>query len=201
MAYPQAVTQNFSELDMPNPHNAYAVSKWEAEQALHKIEQETGLEIVVVRPPLIYGANAPGNFAQLLRVVSRGIALPLASIHNHRDLIYVGNLVDALITCATHPAAAGQTYLVSDGESVSTPELLRRLAKAMGVPSRLFPLSPALLKTAGKLMGKSAQIERLLGSLQVDSAKIRRELNWTPPYTMQEGLQITATSHFKKDHQ
>jgi len=137
----------------------------------------------------------------LLQAVARGIPLPLASVRNQRDLIYVGNLVDALITCATHPAVAGQTYLVSDGELISTPDLLRRLAKVMGVPSRVFPFPTALLKLAGKLSGKSAQVERLLGSLRVDSGKIRRELGWQPPYTLEQGLHATAVAfaanHFK----
>ena len=133
-----------------------------------------------------------GNFAQMLKVLVRQIPLPLASVRNLRSLVYVENLADALITCATHPAAAGQTYLVSDGEDISTPDLLRRLGEAMGCPATLFPCPPVLLKLAGRLTGKSSQIERLLGSLQVDSGKIRRELNWTPPYTLQQGLQKTA---------
>lgn len=184
--------RNYSEQDMPAPQDPYGISKWEAEQALWRVAQETGLEVVIVRPPLVYGAGVRGNFAQMMRIVVRGIPLPLASVRNQRDLVYVGNLVDALITCATHPAAAGQTYLISDGESVSTPELLRRLAAALDVPSRVFPFPPALLKLAGKLTGKSAQVERLLGSLRVDSEKIRRGLDWRPPYSIQQGLQVTA---------
>lgn len=184
----------FSELDTPNPHNAYALSKWEAEQALHNVQKETGLEVVVVRPPLVYGALAPGNFEQLMRVVARGVPLPFASANNRRDLVYVGNLVDALIVCASNPAAAGQTYLVSDGESVSTPGLLRNLADAMGVTSRVFPFPLMLLKLAGKVMGKSDQIERLLGSLQVDSGKIHRELDWNPPYTLHQGMKKTVSA-------
>lgn len=182
----------FSEADAPAPHNAYALSKWEAEQALHRVAQETGLEVVIVRPPLVYGSGAPGNFAQMMRVLQKVIPLPLASVRNLRSLIYVGNLVDALILCATHPAAAGQTYLVNDGEDVATPDLLRCLGEAMGRPARLFPCPPALLKFAGRLIGKAGQVERLLGSLQVDSGKIRRELGWTPPYTLRQGLQATA---------
>lgn len=182
----------FTEADMVAPQDSYAVSKWEAEQALHRVMLETGLEVVILRPPLMYGPGVKGNFAQMLAVVAKGIPLPLMSVRNQRSLIYVGNLVDALITCATHPAAAGQTYLVSDGEDVSTPDLLRRLEAAMGVPSRLFPCPPALLRLVGKLAGKSEQIERLLGSLQVDSDKIRRDLNWQPPYSLQQGLQMTA---------
>jgi nucleoside-diphosphate-sugar epimerase len=182
----------FSEADTPRPHNAYAQSKWEAEQVLQRISRETGLEVVTVRPPLVYGAGAPGNFALLLKVLNAGIPLPLASVHNRRSLVYVGNLADALIVCATYPAAAGQIYLVSDGEDVSTLGLLRQLGDAIGRPARLFPCPSALLKWAGALTGRSAQVDRLMDSLQVDSGKIRRELNWTPPYTLQQGLQETA---------
>lgn len=182
----------YSELDAAAPQDPYGISKWEAEQALRRVAQETGLEVVIVRPPLVYGAGVKGNFVQMMRVVERGIPLPLGAIYNQRDLIYVGNLVDALIVCATHPKAAGQTYLVSDGERVSTTELLRHLALELDVPARLIPFPASLLRFAGRLSGKSAQVGRLLGSLRVDDAKIRRELNWTPPYSLQQGLQATA---------
>ena len=185
-------THKHSETDSPAPQDPYAVSKWEAEQALHRIALETGLEVVILRPPLVYGPGVKANFAQMLSVTSRRIPLPLASVHNRRSLLYVGNLVDALITCAMHPKAAGQTYLVSDGEDISTPELLQNLAAALTVPAHLFPCPIPLLRVAGKLTGKSEQIERLLGSLQVDSDKIRRDLNWQPPYSLQQGLQATA---------
>ena len=182
----------YTELDIPAPLDSYGLSKWEAEQALHRIANETGLELVIIRPPLVYGANVKGNFAQMLKVLAAGIPLPLASVHNRRSLVYVENLVDALIACAVHPAAAGQSYLVSDGEDISTPDLLRRLGAAMGSPARLFSFPPVLLKLAGRATGKSDQVERLQESLQIDSGKIRRELNWTPPYSLQQGLQATA---------
>lgn len=184
--------RRFSDADMPAPLDSYGVSKWEAEQALHRISRETGLEIVIVRPPLVYGPGVKGNFEQMLKVVARGIPLPFASLQNQRSLIYLGNLVDALITCATHPAAPGKTFLVCDGEDVSTPVLLRLLAAAMSVPSRLLPCPPALLRFAGSMAGRSQQMERLLGSLQVDGDKIRRDLNWVPPYSLQQGLRATA---------
>ena len=182
----------FSEADIPTPQDPYGTSKWEAEQILHHISRETGLEVVIVRAPLVYGEGVKGNFAQMLKVLNRGIPLPLASVENRRSLVYVENLAYALILCATHPMAAGQTYLVSDGEDVSMPELLRKLGVAMGHPARLFYCPPALLKFAGRLFGKTEQVERLLGSLQVDSGKIRRELGWLPTFTLQQGLQATA---------
>lgn len=184
--------ESFNETSMPLPQDPYGVSKWEAEQAVYRVAKETGLEIVIVRPPLIYGAEVKGNFVQMLGVLSKGVPLPLASVRNLRSIVYVGNLVDALIVCATHPDAAGQTYLVSDGEDISTPDLLRRLGSAMGCPARLLPCPSILLKQAGRLVGKTDQVERLIGSLKLDSGKIRRDLNWTPPFTLQQGLQATA---------
>ena len=184
--------KGFTESDEPHPQDPYGISKCEAEQVLHHVAIETGLEVVIVRPPLVYGAGVKGNFVQMLKVLAKGIPLPLGSARNLRSLVYVGNLVDALMVCATHPAAAGQTYLVSDGEDISTPDLLRQLGAAMGHPARLLPSPPALLKLAGRLVGKSEQIDRLLGSLQVDSSKIRRELGWQSPYTLQQGLEATA---------
>ena len=189
----------FSESESSSPRDPYGISKWEAEQTLHRVAAETGMEIVILRPPLVYGPEVKGNFAQMLKALARGIPLPLASAHNLRSLLYVENLVDALLVCATHPAAAGQTYLVSDGEDVSTPDLLRKLGNAMKRPARLFPCPPALLKLAGRLIGRADQIERLLGSLRVDSGKIRRELDWKPPYSLQQGLQATA-AWYRTDH-
>ncbi len=182
----------FTETDAPSPKDPYGISKMEAEQALHRIAQETGLEVVIVRPPLVYGAGVKGNFIQMLNVLAKGIPLPLKSVKNQRSLVYVGNLVDALILCATHPAAVGKTYLVSDGEDISTPDLLRQLGAEMRHSARLFSYPQVLLELAGRLTGKSDQVGRLLGSLQVDSGKIRNELNWVPPYTLQQGLQATA---------
>lgn len=192
--------KKYSATDLPAPQDPYGVSKYAAEQALHQVAGETGLEIVIVRPPLVYGPGVKGNFVQMLDAVSRRIPLPFASVHNHRSLVYVGNLADALMSCATHPAAAGQTYLVCDGEDISTPDLLRQLATAMGVPSRVFPCPPSLLWLVGKLTGKSQQLERLLGSLQVDGDKIRRDLSWAPPYSLRQGLQITAEWHQANGH-
>ena len=184
--------RRYSEADAPAPVDAYGISKWEAEKALQQIAAETGIEVVVLRPPLVYGPGVKGNFASMLGVLRRGVPLPLASVSNGRSLVYVGNLVDALLRCATHPDAAGQTYLVSDGEELSTPNLLRRLGEALGRPARLWPCPPALLLATARLLGRGAQMERLLGSLRVDDRKIRRELGWAPPYSVADGLKATV---------
>lgn len=186
--------KKFTESDTPSPQDPYGISKMEAEQALWRVAQETGLEVVIVRPPLVYGGGVKGNFAQMLKMLDKGIPLPLALVSNQRSLVYVGNLVDALIVCATHPAAAGQTYLVSDGEDISTPDLLRQLGVAMGHPASLFSCPLVFLKLTGHLIGKADQIERLVGSLCIDSGKIKNELNWYPPFTIWEGLQKTGVS-------
>ena len=184
--------QRYFECDKPAPQDPYGISKWEAEQALHHVAKETGLEVVIVRPPLIYGAGVKGNFLQMIRVIARGIPIPLALVYNQRDLVYVDNLVDALIACATHPKAAGQTYLVSDGESISTNELIHSLAKALNKRYLVFPFPIYVMRFCAGLFGKSAAVDRLTQSLQIDSSKIRKELSWKPPCTMQQGLQATA---------
>lgn len=163
-----------------------------AAQTLRKIETETGLEVVIIRPTLVYGPRVKANFLNMMKVVQRGIPLPLASFKNKRGLIYVGNLADALRICATHPGAAGQTYLLSDGEDVSTPEIIRRTAKALDAPAHLFPVPLSFMQLAGKLTGKSGAVNRLTGTLTVDSSKIRSDLGWHPPFTMDEGLRETA---------
>ena len=159
---------------------------------------ETGLEVVILRPPLVYGAGAPGNFAQMLRLVDLGVPLPLANIKNKRDLLYVGNLVDALMMCATHPAAANNTYLVSDGEAVSTPEILRGLAIELGISSRVLPFPIGLLKLMSAMFGRADQVDSLVGSLQVDSTKIRHQLGWLPPYSLQQGFSKTVRGNGMK---
>ncbi len=183
----------FTEQDSPNPQDPYSVSKWEAERALATVSSQTGLEIVVIRSPLVYGPGVGGNFLQLLKFVRKGIPLPLARVENRRSLIYRGNLVDALILCAWDARAAGRTYLVSDGEDLSTPDLIRRLAKALALPSCLWSAPLSALRCLGQVVGKKTMLERLLGSLQVDSARIMRELDWHPPYFVDHGLAETAT--------
>jgi len=183
---------SFSEDDQPNPQNVYALSKCEAEQGLLRIAAETGLEVVIIRPPLVYGPGAPGNFGLLMQWLRRGVPLPLGAIHNQRSLVALDNLVDLIVTCLTHPAAANQTFLVSDGEDVSTTELLRRMGQAMNRPARLIPVPASLLTQAARLLGKGDMAQRLCGSLQVDIQKTRQLLGWTPPLTLDQGLKKAA---------
>ena len=178
----------FTEDDTPNATELFALSKLEAEQGLWEVQNETGMEVVIIRPPLVYGPNAPGNFGSLMRWVERGIPLPLGAILNKRTLVALDNLVDLIITCIDHPAAANEVFLAGDGQDLSTTELLRGVAKAAGKPSRLFPISISFLTLAATLLGKKAVSQRLLGSLQVDISKARELLGWEPPISVEEGL-------------
>ncbi|MHB1188691.1 UDP-glucose 4-epimerase family protein [Thiobacillus sp.] len=184
----------YRETDAPAPEDAYAISKWEAELGLHRIAQEAGLEVVILRPPLVYGPGVKANFLRLLRTVARGWPLPLGAIRNRRSLLYLGNFVDAIRVCVEHPDAAGQTFLLDDGQPVSTPELIRTVARAMGRPARLLAVPVVILELVGALLGKRAAVARLTGSLWVDSSLIRSRLNWTPPYSMEAGLAATVAS-------
>jgi len=191
----QTANSPFTESDVPSPDGAYAISKWGAEQALWDTASRTGLEIVVVRPPLVYGPSVPGNFNRLLRFILGGIPLPLGSIQNQRSFLYVENLCDAMRVCLHHPAAAGRTFLLSDGEDISTPELIRLLSHYLGRPSKLIPFPQALLEALAKVLGFRGAAERLLGSLRVDSSAIRQTLHWNPPYHLREGLRATAEAY------
>jgi nucleoside-diphosphate-sugar epimerase len=183
-----AVGKPFSETDQSKPHNAYALSKWEAEQSLMQIAAETGLDVVIIRPPLVYGCNAPGNFGTLMRAVQRGWPLPLGAVHNQRSLVALDNLVDFIVTCITHPQAANQTFLVSDGQDLSTTELVRGMAQAAGVPARLLPVPVWALQAGATFLGKGESVQRLCGNLQVDISKARNLLGWVPPVSVSEGL-------------
>lgn len=174
--------------DEPVPLDPYGVSKLEAEQGLREIEAQMGMEVVIVRPPLVYGPGVKANFASMMRWVARGVPLPLGVIYNARSMVALDNLVDLLVTCLKHPAAAGQTFLVSDGEDVSTTELLRRTAQAMGKKAVLLPIPAFVLETGAALLGKRSVTQRLCGSLQVDIEKTRRLLGWNPPLTLDQGL-------------
>ncbi|MDH5189743.1 MAG: SDR family oxidoreductase [Gammaproteobacteria bacterium] len=178
----------FTENDFPGPEDPYGVSKYESEQVLQCVSRDTGLEVVTIRPPLVYGAGVGGNFLRLLRMADWNIPLPLALVNNRRSMIYLGNLVDVLIVCATRPEAAGKTYLVSDGKDISTSQLIRNIKQLMQKPCWLWPFPPSLLILASKLVGKSAELERLIGSLVIDSSKIKKELAWSPPFTVEQGL-------------
>jgi len=188
----------FTEDDAPRPEDAYGVSKWEAEQALVRVAGETGLQVAVLRPPLVYGPEVKGNFLRLMGLVARGTPLPLASITNRRSLIYVGNLVDAVIKAIDVPAAAGRAYLVSDGEDVSTPDLVRAIARSLGVAPRLLPCPPAMLRLGAALTGKRAELARLTGSLQADGSRARRELGWQPRLSLAQGLSATARWYYSQ---
>lgn len=181
-------TLPFTEDDGPAPTGAYAQSKWQAERGLWQIQRETDMEVVIIRPPLVYGPNAPGNFGSLMRWVEKGIPLPLGAIYNQRSLVAVDNLVDLILTCIDHPAAANEVFLAGDGHDLSTSELLRGVAKAMGRPSRLIPLPASFLMMGASLLGKKSMAQRLLGSLQVDISKARNLLGWEPPISVEEGL-------------
>ncbi|MCC7483964.1 MAG: NAD-dependent epimerase/dehydratase family protein [Burkholderiales bacterium] len=182
----------FTEADAALPEDAYGRSKWEAERALAEVAAATRIETIVLRPPLVYGPGVKANFLRLMALVARGVPLPFASIANRRSLLYVGTLAHAIATALAAPGAAGRTFLVSDGEDLSTPDLVRALARALGVPAQLLPFPPALLRLAAAALGRRAEIERLAGALEVDAGAIRRELGWRPPRSVAQGLSATA---------
>ena len=184
----------YSESDVPAPEDAYAISKWEAEQGLQQIARETGLEVVILRSPLVYGPGVKANFLRLMQLIHQGWPLPFGAIKNCRSLLYMGNFIDAIRLCIEHPAAPGQTFLLDDGQRVSTPELIREIANAMHHPARLIPVPVSLLQLAGRMTGKNAAVSRLTGSLYVDSHAIQSRLNWIPPYSLQAGLEQTVTA-------
>lgn len=179
----------FAVDDIPAPEDPYGISKHEAEQLLRKIAAETGMEVVIIRPPLVYGPGVKANFKSMLHWLARGVPLPLAAVtENRRSLVALDNLVDLIITCIDHPAAANQTFLVADGEDVSTAELLQRMARAMDRKARLFPVPVWMLESAAALLGKRDVARRLCGSLQVDIQHTRQRLGWAPPIGLDEGL-------------
>ena len=178
--------------DVPAPEGGYAQSKHAAEQALAEISAESGLEVVVIRPPLIYGPGVKANFARLMRWVEKGIPLPLGAIDNRRSMLALPNLVDLIIHCLYIQSAAGHTFLASDGQDVSTPELIRMMAAALGRPARLWSVPPGVLQWTARAAGRSEEIERLIGSLQVDSQPTRDLLDWKPPVSVMQGIRQTA---------
>ncbi|VVN93220.1 UDP-glucose 4-epimerase family protein [Pseudomonas fluorescens] len=188
----------FKADDQPNPQDPYGVSKYEAEEALKQLGRATGMEVVIIRPPLVYGPGVKANFLSMLNWLHKGIPLPLGAIRNQRSLVAVENLVSLVVTCIDHPAAANQTFLVSDGEDLSTTQLLRRLSSALGKPARLLPVPEWLLSLAASAMGKKAIGQRICGSLQVDINKNRELLGWAPPVNIEKAMRQTAGHYLEK---
>lgn len=178
----------FTADDVPAPRDAYGVSKMEAERGLSALSEKTGMEVVIIRPPLVYGPGVKANFAAMMHWLQRGVPLPLGAIHNRRSLVALDNLIDLLVLCLTHPAAAHRTFLVSDDEDVSTTQLLRRMGQILGLQPRLIPVPVTILKLAAAMVGKSDVAQRLCGSLHVDISSTRQLLDWAPPMSLDEGL-------------
>jgi nucleoside-diphosphate-sugar epimerase len=181
----------FMESDVPSPGDPYAVSKLEAEMHLREVAAGSDLRVTMLRPPLVYGPGALGNFARLLAWIRAGRPLPLAGVTNRRSLLFVGNLCSAIAAALDRPPADARTFLVSDGEDLSTPELVRRIARAAGIQARLFNCPPVVLRLAAMAAGRAAELERLTGSLAVDTSRIRSELDWAAPHSVDEGLSLT----------
>ncbi|QHC96988.1 MULTISPECIES: UDP-glucose 4-epimerase family protein [unclassified Pseudomonas] len=184
--------------NQPHPVDPYGISKYEAEKALQKLHSETGMEVVIIRPPLVYGPGVKANFQNMMMWLDKGIPLPLGLIRNRRSFVAIGNLVNLIIVCIDHPLAANQTFLVSDGEDLSTTQLLRRLSRAMGRSARLVPVPAWLLKLAAMTLGKQAFAQRLCGSLQIDIGKNRELLGWTPPVSVDDAMRQTA-DHYREN--
>lgn len=190
----------FKEEDQPKPEGPYAKSKWEAEQRLNRLAGETGLELVVVRPPLVYGPGVKGNFLSLLDVVNKSRVLPLGRINNKRSFVYIGNLVDAIVTAIYSDKAVGRTLLISDGSDVSTPDLIRLISGGLRARTRLINVPVPILRFGGRVLRGTTAIERLVSSLVVNSTEIRRVLGWISPYTLQDGLRWTCEWYRCGDH-
>jgi nucleoside-diphosphate-sugar epimerase len=183
--------------DISQPEDAYGISKWEAEQALLEISKQTGLEVVIIRPPLVYGEGVKGNFLRLLDLVYKQIPLPFAKINNLRSFVGLDNLIDLIICCIDHPKAGGKTFLVSDGEDLSTLDLIRKLSKFMNKSPRLFQVPQLIIQLIGRLVGKSSEVKRLLGSLRVDNSYTSEILGWSPALSLDESLEKTVRWYLK----
>ena len=190
-----------TELDPVAPIDCAAELKLEVEEALMDLSSETGMKIVIIRPPLVYGAGVKANFLNLLKLSNTGLPLPFGLVNNKRSMVYVENLVDFIIHCIDHPSAANQTFLISDGEDLSLKSLITYIRKAMGKSPLLLSVPVFLFKLAGKLTGKSGVVDRLVGDLQIDSSKARELLDWKPPYTMEQGIQATVDSFLENNKQ
>jgi len=188
----------YKEEDAPAPKDSYGISKMQAEKRIKQIAADSGMDLVILRPPLVFGPGVKANFLELMKIVDKGTPLPLAKVDNRRSFIYIENLVDAVLTCIKHSGSAGQTYFISNDEDVSTSELIRKIASALNKPARLFPFPKLLLFILGRLIGKGPVVDRLIGSLTVDISKIKQDLGWIPPFTMEYGLQKTAEWYKEK---
>lgn len=188
----------FKADDLPNPLDPYGVSKYEAEEALKRLSYDTGMELVIIRPPLIYGPGVQANFLSMLSWLDKSVPLPLGAIRNQRSLVSIANVVSLIVICIDHPAASNQTLLVSDGEDISTTQLLRRLSMALDKPARLWPVPESLLRLAASLFGKKAVAQRICDSLQVDISKNRELLMWVPPTSLDKALRMTA-GHYQEN--
>jgi nucleoside-diphosphate-sugar epimerase len=182
----------FTDSSPPHPVDPYGISKWEAEQGLRAIEAASDMEVVILRPPLVYGPGVKANFRRLLAAVDRGVPFPFGTVQNRRSLIFVGNLADAIVRAVQHPRAAGKTFLISDGPAVSSADLVRAVGHALDRSPRLLPLPPGLISFAGRILRREAVVQRLLSSLEIDDSRIRKQLEWTPPFTLEQGLAETA---------
>lgn len=191
----------FIEKDIAKPLDPYGVSKYEAEEGLKKIAAFTGMEVVIVRPPLVYGAGVKANFLNLLKLSNTGSPLPFGLVNNKRSMVYVENLVDFIVKCIVHPAAANQTFIVSDNEDLSLRGLLQLIRESMGKPARLIPVPVFLFKLAGLIFRKQYMVDRLVGDLQVDSSNALSLLNWKPPFTVVQGIQATVDSFLENNNQ
>ncbi|MCR6477494.1 NAD-dependent epimerase/dehydratase family protein [Variovorax sp. ZS18.2.2] len=182
----------FTEVDVPAPQEPYAVSKMEAETGLFEIGKKTGMEVVVIRPPLVYGAGAPGNFGRLIKAVKSGIPLPFGAVHNQRTLVGIDNLTSLIACCIEHPSAANQVFLAGDAEDISTSDLLRLVGESLNRRARLIPVPVALMEAIGSAVGRRATVRKICGSLQIDISKAREVLGWEPPLSAVEGLKRAA---------
>jgi nucleoside-diphosphate-sugar epimerase len=189
--------QSYSEVSIPAPIDPYGVSKWEAELGLEKVCTQTGMEFVIIRPPLVYGPGVKANFQKLMGLVAKGMPLPLGAVDNQRSMLALDNLVSFISEAISHPLAANQRFLLSDGKDVSTTQLLRLLAQGMGKSSLLIPIPAFILRAGAQVLGVSSAADRLLGSLQIDSSKARELLHWQPPLSVEEGIAITAKAYLK----
>lgn len=188
----------FSSADEHQPEDPYGISKSEAEMGLLKIAKDTGMEVIIIRPPLVYGPGVKGNFFSLLKLAKMPLPLPFGAIRNKRSMVYVENLVDLIVTCIDHPKAANKVFLASDGDDLSLTRLLALVRKAMGRAKMLIPVSAFVFALVGRVVNRSDVVDRLIGNLQVDSNETKKALNWEPPYTVEQGIQATVDDFLRR---